>query len=189
MLGKVRQEGRSVGEKNALNEVLKATGVESVDELTEIVKTFENKKREEMSELEKLQTDLEKTLTELNEAKEFGKQAEQAAINAHAKAAVMNAAAAKFQDGEAVWELMNKNSLEVDTDTGEVKGVQEALDNLAERYPFLIRKKGASSTSATNPAAAESAGRTDEVRRSEYFGMGSNPFWGGRGVRQVKIEE
>jgi hypothetical protein len=173
MLGKIRHEGREVGAKNALDEVLKATGAESVDALTEIVSSFKDKEREEMSELEKLQTDLSEAMNKVEKAEEFGKLAEQTAINAHAKAAVLNEASAKFQDGEAVWQLLDKDLLEVKM----------------ERYPFLLRKKGASKTSAANPAGAEAVGRTDEVRRAEYFGMGSNPFWGGQGVRRVKIEE
>jgi predicted transcriptional regulator len=189
MLGKIRHEGREVGAKNALDEVLKATGAESVDALTEIVSSFKDKEREEMSELEKLQTDLSEAMNKVEKAEEFGKLAEQTAINAHAKAAVLNEASAKFQDGEAVWQLLDKDLLEVKMEDGTVEGVKEALDGLAERYPFLLRKKGASKTSAANPAGAEAVGRTDEVRRAEYFGMGSNPFWGGQGVRRVKIEE
>ena len=189
MLGDTRSDGNKVGAKKAIDEILKATGAESIEKLTETVKAFEDKQREEMSELEKLQTDLAKTLKELSDSKEFGELAEQTAINAHAKSSVINAAAAKFQDGEAVWKLLNKEAVNVDMETGTVTGVEEALTELAEKYPFLLRKKGTSVTSATNPAAAESAGRTDEVRKAEYFGMGSNPFWGGQGVRRVTIDE
>ena len=189
MLGETRSDGNKVGAKKAIEEILKATGSESIEKLTETVKAFEDKQREEMSELEKLQTDLAESLKKLNESEEFGKLAEQTAINAHAKSSVINAAAAKFQDGEAVWKLLNKDDIKVDMENGTVAGVEEALTKLAEKYPFLLRKKGASVTSATNPANAQTAGRTDEVRHAEYFGMGSNPFWGGQGTRRVTIDE
>ena len=189
LLGETRSDGNKVGAKKAIDEILKATGAENIEALTKTVKAFEDKQREEMSELEKLQTDLAESLKKLNESEEFGKLAEQTAINAHAKSSVINAAAAKFQDGEAVWKLLNKEAVNVDMETGTVTGVEEALTELAEKYPFLLRKKGTSVTSATNPAAAESAGRTDEVRHAEYFGMGSNSFWGGQGTRRVTIDE
>lgn len=192
LLGETRSEGNKVGAKKAIDEILKATGAENIEGLTKIVKEFEDKQREEMSELEKLQTDLADTLKQLGESKEFGELAEQTAINAHAKSSVINAAAAKFQDGEAVWKLLNKDDVKVDMENGTVTGVEEALTKLAEKYPFLLRKKGASLTSATNPAAAETGGRTDDIRKAEYFGMDAGSkgaFWGGQGVRRVTIDD
>jgi predicted ribosome quality control (RQC) complex YloA/Tae2 family protein len=185
IVGKVRNDGREAGLKDAL----KKLGVEDLDAAVDAVKKAKELEEANLSEKEKL----EKRIQELEDANKKASQTlsetESQAMEATIKAAVVDQAASKFESGEAVYQLLDRFLITVD-DNGDVVGVDKALEKVAEKYPFTVRKgkAGVTNTSVTNPENAEKVGTTDDQRRKEYFGLQDNEFWQGSGVRRIAEE-
>lgn len=92
------------------------------------------------------------------------------------------AAAQGFLDPSDAYRMLDVQSLSVN-DAGEVEGAAEALKQLAEQKPYLLRPQG--QIGATNPArGGGQTGETDAERRARLLGGGgANPFVGeGGGV-------
>ena len=184
LIGTVRKETRTKAE----NDLLKELGVETKEDITNLIKAADDAKREQMSELERLTADLTTANTQLSEAQKRQTDLEADATDNRIRAAVVSQAAGKFHNADAAYALLDMSKLNINEDTGAVEGVDEALKQLAEAHPYLIKKRG-QQTSVTNPDAGNKAERTDADRKAEYFGMSQNPFWEGRGVRRVIQED
>jgi len=187
LIGKVRTEAKEVATKNFLKDL----GVESTEELKASLAEYAEFKRGQMTELEKIQADLESLKEENVQLKETSTSSQTRAQKALIKAEVVKLAANKFADPEVVYKLVSDNDFEVDLEAGQVSGVAEALEALEEQHPWMISKPSkVSSTSATNPASpTKKLGKSDEDRKAEYFGRSGSDFWEGRGVQVLSDKE
>ncbi len=188
LLGDVRQKGRGTGAKEALAEIVETLGVTDVDELAIIVDEHKELKLSAMSTQERLETELSEAQSETEQANTLVTETQLAADTAQIKSAIVGSAAGRFADAEVVYKLVSLGDISLAED-GSIVGVDEALDALEEKYPFLRRGK-TSVVSTTNPEnLKETSGKTDAARRQEFFGMGQTGFWEGRGVRRVEVTE
>lgn len=190
LMGDIRKKSREKGSKEAVDNLLGQVGVPSVDDLLGIVAEHQTLKEQSMSEQERINAELE-ALREKSAALE----AENAQVynevqTEKIKSAVVSAAAGRFESPEAAYQLLGEDDGITISDGGEVEGVEEALNALLEKYPFLGKKSATSRTSTANPEdPTKSKGKTDEQRKKEYFGMNPGGFFQGRGVRRVEISE
>ena len=186
LLGGVRKEGRVTGEKNAIDGVLETTGVESLDDLAQIVAEHKDLKLSAMSDKERLETELAEANLATERAESRESELSSTVEVARLKSAIIGAAAGLFESAEAAYMLLDKSDLALD-DAGNIEGVDEALEALLETYPFLKKGGHTSIVSSTNPINPKApSGRTDEQRRDEYFGMAkTDRFWKSGSVRKV----
>lgn len=185
LLGKIRAEGRTKGNEQAIADILEITGVASLDALEAMADEHKELTLSAMTDKERLEAELadSKLLQERAEAREAT--ATSAANEATIKSAVVNAAAGLFESAEAAYMLLDKDSVTLAED-GSIEGIEEALEVLLEEYPFLKKGGPSSIVSTTNPAQTEPTGRTDEQRRAEYFGRANTDgFWGKGEVRKI----
>lgn len=187
MLGDVRQDARSKGERKALEEFFSIAGVQSGDELQGIIEEYKDIKLSAMTEQERLAAELEEARSKAAQAEALAGETKAEADKNLIKSAIVGAAAGRFADAEAAYKLVDLDNITLND--GQVLGVEEALNVLEEKYPFL--KKGKTSVvSPTNPEGAkESKARSDAARRAEYFGMSKTGFWEGEGVRRIVEEQ
>lgn len=186
LLGKIRSEGRTKGNEQAIDDILEKTGIDSLESLIAIADEHKELTLSAMTEKERLESELadSKLAQERAEAKEAS--ATLSANEAVIKSAVVGAAAGRFESAEAAYMLLDTDSLVLAED-GSVEGIEEALDALLETYPFLKKGGVTSIVSPTNPAnPTPPTGRTDEQRRAEYFGRAvTDKFWKGGEVREL----
>jgi hypothetical protein len=188
LAGKIRQEARDAATKKAYAEVLGKAGVKTVEELVAAVEAQKTSAQEKMTELERLNSELEDARSLASSLEQGNKELTVRAKEALLKSSVVALAAGRFQDAEVAFRLLNRSGVTV-SDDGTVEGVEAALASLAEQYPFL-KRRAVSSTNPANPNEPKGAeGRTDQERRNEYFGQQGNEFWKGRGVQRIIKEE
>lgn len=180
LLGKVRSEGREAGQ----TAILKELGVKSVDDLKNALETLKKIEREKLTEEERLKADLKSARQRVAEMQEVSQQAAKKAQDATINAEIVRLAAGRFASVDAVLKLVDREQIKI-TDDGTIEGVSKALDALAEAYPFTLQKAG-SKVSLANPKGPTTAKeRTDEERRTQYFGMSGSNFWEGGKVRKI----
>lgn len=181
LLGKVRDEGRKTGEKT----LLEAAGFDSAEQLNEAIKELQTLKRAKLTDDERLKVDLDAAQKKLQDAETKSQQAAEAARVATINAEIAKLAASRFASVDAVLRLVDRGEIKV-TEDGSVEGVSQALDKVAENYPFALRQAGVSIVSPGNPKDTTGPKkRTDDQRRSQYFGMGKSDFWDGAGTRKI----
>ncbi|AHN84027.1 head scaffolding protein [Mycobacterium phage Hawkeye] len=56
-----------------------------------------------------------------------------------------------WEDTETVYALLHTKDLEVDVETGEIDGLEDQLEELAKKKPFLLRKKNTTRGSSGKP--------------------------------------
>jgi len=99
---------------------------------------FEKKLREiedkDKSEVDKLKRDYEEMKRELDKAK-------QEALSAKLSNEILKFPGFVWHDPEAVLKLVDMDAIEVDPETGTVKGVKDALTKLSRDKPFLLKGK------------------------------------------------
>lgn len=163
------QQGTSLDDLAALKAELNKARREAARYRTEAKKAAdadEQRKREEMSELERMKADMAKL-------QQSAQDAEQRAKQAMIKAAVMRAANG-FNDPEDALRLIDIAALEV-ADDGEIVGLQESIAKLLKDKPYLAKTtKG--SISPTNPQGGPQ-GESDAQRRARLFGNTGSPIW------------
>jgi hypothetical protein len=185
LLGKVRAEGRTKGNDQAIDDILDKTGVASLDALEEMAADHKRLSLEAMTDKERLEAELADSKLAEERATAREATATQAANEAVIKSAVVGAAAGRFESAEAAYMLLDKDKLSLAED-GSVEGLDEALEVLLKEYPFLKKGGPSSIVSPTNPTQTEPTGRTDDQRRSEYFGRAqTDGFWKGGEVRKI----
>lgn len=135
----------------------------------------EQRRRSEMTELEKLKADLEAE-------RQARAAAETQRTQQLLRTQVISAAAkAGFNDPEDAVRMLDQTALEID-DKGQIGGLERELKALLAAKPYLAKQSG--TISPTNPAGGAQGPSTEE-RLKRIYGMGgqSNVFGGpGGGV-------
>lgn len=99
-------------------------------------------------------------------------------MEAHVKAAVVAAAARRgFEYPEDVYRVIDLSRIEYDAETGEVKGVDELVEEVAKARPRWLR----GSAVGVGQGAVSSQPSEEDLRR-ELFGGGGGSIWEGGGV-------
>jgi hypothetical protein len=180
IMGKVRGEGKDT----AVKSLLKDLGVDTPETLKGSLKELADLRKASMTEQDRLKEDLNTALAKIDvlsvQQEESKKAAEQASINSE----IAKQAAGRFTSVDAVLKLVDRSVIAVD-EKG-VSGVDRALEQVAETYPFTLRQeKSLSVTSSANPEdKGQPKGKTDDQWRQDLFGAGTE-FFAGRGVRIV----
>lgn len=117
-----------------------------------------------LTETQKLEKSLQEAQTRA-EAAEV--RAREIALQAEVRA---YAATAGFIDPTEALKLADLSKVEIDPQTGTVKGAKEAIDALAKAKPHLLRKTGPAGFGATNPGNGAAEGETDAQRMRRLFG-------------------
>lgn len=77
-----------------------------------------------------------------------------------------------WEDAETVYALLDRSDLEVDPETGVIEGLEEQLEDLAKRKPFLLKKKGSSTRSSGNGSSGKpprnSAGGEKKLSKDDF---------------------
>lgn len=136
----------------------------------------EERKRSEMTELEKIKADLDAE-------RQARATAEQQRTQQHLKLQVVSAAArAGFNDPEDAVRLLDQSALEID-DQGQIGGLERELKALLQAKPYLAAKTTGTIT-PTNPAGgAPAQSKEERLRRIYGIGREANIFGGeGGGV-------
>jgi len=138
---------------------------------------FDEAERSKLDEVERLQL-------ELKEAQDAASSAvAEAQTQAIATAVMSEAAKLDFVDPSLAYKLVTLD--EINYESGEVVGAEEAVKAVAESHPYLIKQpeQPGQTPSPTNPARRGPVGRTDADRAAEYLGLGAgNQFFAGGGV-------
>ena len=100
-------------------------------------------------------------------------------------AVIAEASKLGFEYPEDVWRTVNRADLEIDDETGEVTGADEAVKAVAKTRPRWLR--------SGNVGVGQAGGgrqETDDEKRSRLFGSGGggDSFWRGAGVIMNKSE-
>lgn len=82
--------------------------------------------------------------------------------------------------------LIDSAAVEVTDGKPKPESVAAAIKALVEQYPNLRTMPG---LSAANPARTQQRHRTDDDRRSEYFGGGRSDFWYGGGLADITTQQ
>jgi hypothetical protein len=111
--------------------------------LAELETAEERRRREAMSEVDRLKLELQETQTKYQASHQAAQ--DRALRNAVALAA----AKAEFIDPDDAWRMIDVAALTVD-DEGAVSGVEQALKTVVKAKPYLIRQKPAADLNASN---------------------------------------
>lgn len=119
----------------------RVSGKESVDELSKVKAELAKIKQAEMSDLEKANTMLEESSTELETEKATRLAAESALRTERIQNAVMMAAVdAGFEDPSDALSMISQDDLVDDEGTILTKAVKASLKALADKKPYLLKK-------------------------------------------------
>lgn len=130
------------------------------------------RKRSEMTELDRIKADLEAE-------RQARAQAEQRQREQLIRTQVIAAAArAGFNDPDDAFRMLDVSALEAD-ESGKIDGLDNALQALVKSKPYLVKSSG--TISPTNPGGGTQA-ITDEQLRKELFGKRRSPMFEGGGV-------
>lgn len=132
----------------------------------------EQRKRSEMTELEKLKADLDAE----RQARTAAEQQRQQQL---LRSQVISAAAkAGFNDPQDAVNLLNPENLVI-SDDGQIGGLEQELKALLTAKPYLAKQSG--TISPTNPAGG-AAGQSDAERLKRIYGLtGKSNIFGGPG--------
>ena len=138
---------------------------------------YEAKEREaetaKLSEMEKLQ----KALDAEKKAKEAALRTENDRL---IKSEILSKAD-KFIDADAVYALVDKSKITV-KDDGTIEGATEALAELENSKPHLLKHKPVAKPGATNPGVNGSISETWAQKKERLTGQSSSMFSAGGGV-------
>ena len=151
---KAMLSGHTSGLKSALEAERKAAkeAKASIKRLAELEEQEKKRKEAEMSEAEKLKAELDALKTEAEKARS---QARQTKLEADVK---LQAAALNFADPADALKMLDMGSIEFD-DSGNPKGIKEALEALSKSKPYLLKT---ASGPGTPPGAGKKTGTTQK---------------------------
>jgi hypothetical protein len=119
------------------SDLMAQLGIEDIDEAKKAIEEAAKLKEAQMTELEKAQAQVTEAMNQAAQAK-----AETEAMQAKANEALLKSAiiakSQDFNDPMDAYTFVNKAKIEVSED-GEYKGIDEALKELAETKPYLVR--------------------------------------------------
>lgn len=133
----------------------------------------EARKRAEMTELERIKSDLE---AERKARQEAEQKRQQQALRTQV---ITAAARMNFADPDDALRMLDQSTLEVD-DAGNIDGLDAALTALAKAKPYLI-KTTAGTISPTNPVGGKQPTSAEQMR-AEMFGQQTSKLFDGGGV-------
>lgn len=137
---------KSAGSK-ATADLLKELGVENIEDAKKLLVEADKARKDQMTELEKAQVEIEEAKTAEAEAQKLAEQREALANERLMRAAVIAEASKpdhKFsQDAISdVWSFVDRSKLEVD-DEGNVSGVEDAVKAVAKDKPYMLETQPA----------------------------------------------
>lgn len=115
-------------------------------ELAEIKKQQEEAERKKLEEEGRYKELLEKVELEKEELVNKNRQVKK-------QAKISNLASRQGIDPEMALKLLDDSDVTYDEETGEVKGVQEAMDKMVEKWPQLVQKGSKPVGTPTNPSS------------------------------------
>lgn len=121
-------------------ELLKALGVESLDDLQSVIKKAKDLEDAQLSELDKAKKAAEAAELKAQKA-EADKQTVIAQANERLMKAAVITASQSFNDPNDAWLYIDRSKIEM-TDDGEFTGVDEAVKAVAEQKPYLLKADG-----------------------------------------------
>ena len=65
-----------------------------------------------------------------------------------------------WEDPETVFALLDRSDLEVDVETGEIDGLEEQLEDLAKKKPFLLKDKSRSRSGSKGGSSGKPPGKS-----------------------------
>lgn len=134
--------------------------------LRQVEEADEQRRRSEMTELEKLKADLEAE-------RQARAKAEDLRQRQLVRTQVISAAARLgFNDPEDAARMMDVSALEID-EAGTVEGLEQALGQLLKAKPYLARQTTAGTISPTNPAGGASR-ESPQQRLDRIYGRSSD---------------
>ena len=149
-------------------------------ELRQLEKADEERKRSEMSEVEKLKADLVAANAKAEEAAALAR--EQALRNAIFAEAIKPEYNVRPNALEILWKEIDRSALEVD-DNGKAEGLADEIKAVLIRLPFLqSEKKATGKISPTNPEGGQANITDEQLKRELFGGAGHGDFWKGAGV-------
>ena len=173
------QEQQTTLDAEALLKEVKALRRESAGWRTKLRQAEEaeaERKRSEMTELDRIKADLEAE-------RQARAQAEQRQRDQLIRTQVITSAAkAGFNDPEDAFRMLDMTTLVAD-ESGKVDGLDSALQALAKSKPYLVKSSG--TISPTNPSGGPQKA-SDEQLRKEMFGTRKTPLFEGGGVLAMK---
>jgi hypothetical protein len=145
-------------------------------QLRELEERQEEQQRAEMTEVERLRADLEAAQVAAREAQAAARQRLlDAAVQRQAVAVGVRPDA--LQD---VARLLDTSDLDVDDESGQVEGLEDALAAFLEARPFYRAQRQQTNMNPTNPSGTP-VPETDEQRRARLYGGHGTPRFGTQG--------
>lgn len=111
------------------------------------------KRLREMDDAEK--SELEKAQRDLQVATERAERAEAEALRARMEKELLKYPGYTWHDPDAVLTLVDMDLIDVDEETGKIKGVREALKKLATEKPYLLKGKASEGEKKEDPGAGQ----------------------------------
>ena len=153
----------------AFKETFKSLGLGGLDELKALVEDYnarkqaeEEKKRQEMTEIERLQADLKaKEEAEQSLAKQIENLKEQMRQERIANAFIKAATVHNIAYIDDAFKLADFSSVKVNDD-GSVEGIEDVVKNLVETKPYLLKKQQTPIGEPTNNGQKDKSDKTAE---------------------------
>jgi hypothetical protein len=168
-------------------ELAKSFGYNSVEDFQAAVKAGEEARKAQLTDAERQAAELKKAQDEAATMKTRLDQAEAERKQSAIRLAAVDLMAERFTKPGTAFKLLDMSGVVVD-ETGNITGLKEAVDKLAQDEPWTLkaggdRKKRDMTPLTTNPKDEGEDKESDAERRARYFGGGSKDFFRGAGVK------
>jgi hypothetical protein len=119
------------------SDLMAQLGIENIDEAKQAIEDAAKAKQAQMTELEKIQAQIADAESRAVQAEEAQAKIQAQANEALLKAAVMTKAT-NFNDPMDAWAFVDRSKIKVN-DSGAYDGIDEALKEVAETKPYLVK--------------------------------------------------
>jgi hypothetical protein len=179
-LNRIAGNARKEGRQTAMSEVLKALGVEKVEDAQAIVAAHKQAQESQQTEAQKLQAKADAAEKKAQEAEGLARRAlVDTAIKLGAMRLTVKQGEAeqvlRARNPELLLQVIGRADLQVDLASGQVTGVSEALTKLATSDPYLFEVEGGQAQTQTQtpaggtvpetPAPGSGQGLSDQQRQ------------------------
>jgi hypothetical protein len=134
IIGNTRKQAR----EGAIAGLLKDLGLDKVDDLKTILKKAKDAEDATKTETERLKQQADEATKRATDA-ETAKATALATANERLMKAAVMAKAGTFHDPADAWSLIDRSKVKVNEETGEVEGVDKALEDLVKAKPHLVK--------------------------------------------------
>jgi len=170
-------------------DAVKALGYDSLEAMQEAVNAGKAALEAQKTDAQRQAEALKQAADRLAQLETEAAQTRQQRDSILIRSAAIEKMAGKFIDPGAAFRLLDSGKISLDGET--VKGLDEAIEELAKQYPWTLantngrKELSAPKIGATNPDGQQATPKeNDDERRSRFFGSGgSTPFFQGSGVR------